>query len=213
MDEKTKEAIRLHSAGATVRSTSPFETLEAFNNGFELSKEFITLWVVPFYMEIGQANDEWTDKLVAVKGEITPGIIEKNLGNFDWRTRQTGAFFAAITNRPQYIDIIGTHLLKSEVCYAGGVYCTVLAWFNTPGCVAYLNAYLDYYLTRPDLWFDQRNAMEAILYLDKQNLTNNFEKHINNWYTFIQNKPYWAKEISTENLEKELAVIKAVQQA
>jgi hypothetical protein len=213
MDEKTKEAIRLHVSGATVRHMPPFEELMSFKNGFELSQEFIDEWVVPFYMNIGYTTDEWINQVISVKNTITTDIIEKNLGDFNWRTRQTGAFFAAITNKPQYIDIIGTHLLKSEVCYAGGVYCQVFASFNTVDCVEYLNAYLDYYLSKPDLWFDQREAMEAIHYLDKRNATNHFERHIDNWHAFIKNKPYWSKEISTEKLERELAVLKAVQQA
>jgi len=210
MDDKEIEEIKLHVAGATVRHTPPFDDLKPFKNEFELTKDFIDKWVIPFYMNIGHADNEWINKLTSVKKEITTDIIEKNLGDFNWRTRQTGAFFAAITNQTQFIDIIGTHLLKSEVCYAGGVYCKVFASFNLPKCVDYLNLYLDYYLTKPDLWFDQRDAMEAILYLDKINSTNHFDRHISNWTEFIKNKPYWDKEIKTENLEKQLNVIQTV---
>jgi hypothetical protein len=161
-------------------------------------------------MNIGHTDNEWINKLTSFKKEITIDIIEKNLGDFNWRTRQTGAFFSAITNQTQFIDIIGTHLLKSEVSYAGGVYCKVFASFNLPKCVDYLNLYLDYYLTTPDLWFNQREAMEAILYLDKINSTNHFDRHISNWTEFIKNKPYWDKEIKIEKLEKQLNVIQTV---
>ena len=212
MDEKEIEAIKLHVAGATVRHTPPFDDLKPFKNDFELTQDFIDKWVVPFYMNLGHTDNEWIKKLTSVKKEITTDIIEKNLGDFNWRTRQTGAFFSAITNQTQFIDIIGTHLLKSEVCYAGGVYCKVFASFNLPKCVDYLNLYLDYYLTKPDLWFDQRDAMEAILYLDKINSTNHFDRHTNNWTEFIKNKPYWDKEIKTDNLEKQLTVIETVRQ-
>ncbi len=212
MDDKEIEAIKLHVAGATVRHTAPFDDLKPFKNDFELTQDYIDKWVIPFYMNIGQSDNEWINKLTSVKKEITTDIIEKNLGDFNWRTRQTGAFFSAITNQTQFVDIIGTHLLKSEVCYAGGVYCKVFASFNLPKCVDYLNLYLDYYLTKPDLWFDQRDAMEAILYLDKINSTNHFDRHINNWAEFIKNKPYWDKEIKTDNLEKQLTVIETVRQ-
>lgn len=212
MDDKEIEAIKLHVAGATVRHTPPFDDLKPFKNDFELTQDFIDKWVIPFYMNIGQTDIEWINKLTSVKKELTDDIIQKNLGDFNWRTRQTGAFFSAITNQTQFIDIIGTHLLKSEVCYAGGIYCKVFASFNLPKCVDYLNLYLDYYLTKPDLWFDQRDAMEAILYLDKLNSTNHFDRHIKNWPEFIKNKPYWDKEIKTDNLEKQLAVIQTVRQ-
>ena len=212
MDDKEIEAIKLHVAGATIRHTPPFDELKPFKNELVLTQDFIDKWVIPFYMNIGHTDNEWINKLTSVKKEITTEIIGKNLGDFNWRTRQTGAFFSAITNQTQFIDIIGTHLLKSEVCYAGSVYCKVFASFNLPKCVDYLNLYLDYYLTKPDLWFDQRDAMEAILYLDKINSTNHFDRHIDNWTEFIKNKPYWDKEIKTDNLEKQLTVIETVRQ-
>ena len=210
MDDKEIEALKLHVAGATVRHISPFDNLKPFKNDVALTQDFINKWVNPFYLKIGDTSNEWINELTSIKSQITTDIIQNNLGDFNWRTRQTGAFFSAITNQTQFIEIIGTHLLKSEVCYAGNVYCKVLASFNTTKCVEYLNTYLDYYLTMPDLWFDQKAAMIAILYLDKINSTNYFDRHINNWTEFIKNRPRWNKEISTSNLEKQLAVIEAV---
>jgi hypothetical protein len=212
MDEMDLEAIKLHVAGATVRHKSPFDDLQSFSNDIELSQEFCNKWVIPFYLNVGKTDEDWIEKLFSAKCEITPDIIEKNLGDFNWRTRTVGAFFSAITNQRQFIDIIGTHLLKSEVCYAGGMYCQVFASFNTPRCIDYLNLYLDYYLSKPDLWFDQRDAMEAILYLDKLNATNHFERHIAAWTNFIRNKPNWPKEITTHFLESQLVVINMVRQ-
>jgi hypothetical protein len=210
MDDKEIDAIKLHVAGATVRHTTPFDDLKSFKNDFELTQDFIDKWVIPFYMNIGNLDNDLIDKLTSIKNEITTDIIQKNLGDFDWRTRQTGAFFSAITNQTQFIDIIGTHLLKSEVSYAGAMYCKVLVSFNTTKCVDYLNLYLDYYLTKPDLWFDQSEAMEAILLLDKLNSTNHFERHIINWTEFIKNKPYWEKEIKTDNLIEQLTIIEKI---
>jgi len=210
MNDKEIEAIRLHVAGATVRHLSPFVDLKSFKNNVELSKEFIDKWVIPFYMKIWVTDNEWINKLNSIKCEITTDIIQKSLGDFNWRTRQTGAFFSAITNNIEFIDVIGTHLLKSEVCFAGSVYCKVFASFNTTKCVEYLNLYLEYYLTKPDLCFDQRSALEAILYLDRINSTNYFDLHINNWAEFIKHNKYWEKEITTENLEKQLTVIETV---
>jgi Family of unknown function (DUF6000) len=210
MDENLKEQIRQHSAGAIVQHRSPFHDLKSFRNEFELTQGFLDQWVIPYYMCIGDVDEPWIEQLRAIKAKITPEIIASCLGDFNWRTRQTGAFFAAITNQEQFIDVIGTHLLKSEVCYAGGVYSMVFAAFNTAACVAYLNAYLEYYLRRPDLWFDQSKAMSALLYLDQQNGTHHIERHQEQWLKFLANKPQWGQEISTAYLEKQLKVIEVV---
>ena len=162
------DKIKQHIAGSTVKHDNPFDNLTPISNNFELTQEFINEWIIPYYMDIGQRiDDEWIDNLTGIKSKITPEIIKSSLGDFNWRTRQTGAYFAAISNQKECIEYIGTHLLKSEVCYAGSVYCLVLSYFNTTQCVDYLNTYLEYYLTKYDLWFDQRDAMQAIAYLDK----------------------------------------------
>lgn len=205
-----EEQIRLHSAGATVRHKYSFANLSSFQNNFELTEEFLKTWAAPFYMKIGSDNDEWIESLAKVKNKITKEITLSLLGNFNWRTRQTGAFFAAIKNYTDLIDIIGVHFLKSEVCFAGRIYAFVLASFNTPQCVEYLNLYLDYYLTKPDLWFDQKQAMEAVAYLDKINRTNYSALHLTNWIKFIENKLNWNKEINTDWIEKQINLIEIV---
>ncbi|MEY3445185.1 MAG: hypothetical protein RLZZ519_3466 [Bacteroidota bacterium] len=207
------DAIKRHVAGATVLHTSPFESLESFDNGFELSKEFIVKWSIPFYACIGRTDAEWRNQLLSIKAEITPSIIRESLGDLNWRTRQTGAFFAAITDQTEFIDVIGTHLLKSEVCYAGGVYAMVFASFNTQRCIDYLDVYLDYYLTKPDLWFDQNDVMAALKYLDQVNSTNLLERHLPKWDAFLENKPHWDREISTVRLEENLSFISSVREA
>ncbi len=211
MDENEFEAIKRHVAGAIVQHKSPFDNLKSYKNEFELSQEFINEWVAPYYLNIGETNSEWLTKLKSIKLKITDEVIRKGLGDFNWRTRQTGAFFAAITNRVEFVDTIGVHLLKSEVTYAGSVYCKVLASFNTKSCVNYLDVYLEYYLKKPDLWFDQRQAMEAIMYLDKKNGTNLLSHYIPIWNEFIKNKPYWKQEIKIDKFEKELELIEVLQ--
>lgn len=177
MSDEERKAIELHTAGATVRHMSPFDHFTSFRHGLDLSQAFIDEWVIPYYMKLRRTDADWVQTLALAKNRITDDIIEKNLGDFNWRTRQTGAFFAAITNQRTFIDIVGTHLLKSEVCYAGAIYCVVLASFNEPACVDYLNQYLDYYLAHPECFFDQTQAMEAIRYLDGINGTRHFERH------------------------------------
>jgi hypothetical protein len=206
------EQIRLHSAGATVRHNSSFADLIPYKNPDELSQDFLNTWAAPFCMRIGDTDDSWTNQLIQANKKISREIIVKLLGDFDWRTRQTGAFFAAIKNFTDLTDIIGIHFLKSEVCYAGQVYAYTFASFNTDKSIDYLDRYLTYYLSQPDLWFDQREAMEALTYLDKINKTNLVSRHSDNWIKFIANKPYWDKNITTDRLESQLALIEKVKQ-
>jgi hypothetical protein len=206
------EQIRLHSAGATVRHKSTFADLPSYKNNAELPKDFIDTWVAPFYMKIGDSDNVWANQLIETKNKISKEVVVKLLGDFNWRTRQTGAFFAAIKNFTDLDDIIGTHFLKSEVCYAGKVYAYTFASFNTDKGIDYLDRYLTYYLSKPDLWFDQREALEALTYLDKINRSNVASKHTDNWIKFIANKPTWDKEILTDRLEEQLELIEKVKQ-
>ena len=206
------EQIRLHSAGASVRHKTIFADLASYKNADELSQEFIDTWAAPFYMRMGDTDDNWTNQLIQANDKITKDVIVKLLGDFNWRTRQTGAFFAAIKNFTDLTDIIGVHLLKSEVCYAGQFYSYTFASFNTDKSIDYLERYLSYYLLQPGLWFDQREAMEAMTYLDKINKTNLVSKHSENWIKFIANKPYWDKNITTDRLESQLTLIEKVKQ-
>ncbi|RZK23023.1 MAG: hypothetical protein EOO43_08945 [Flavobacterium sp.] len=187
--DSLNDQIRLHSAGAIIRHKTSFDNLVSYKNDFELSQEFIDNWAVPFYMNIGDTDREWRDKILDIKDNITKEIVAKLLGDFNWRTRQTGAFFAAVKNYTEFIDIIGIHLLKSEVTYAGQVYACVLAYFNTEKSIVYLNDYLTYYLDKTELWFDQSAVMEALKYVDEKRESNLLSVHLNSWLKFIEHKP------------------------
>ncbi len=176
------EMARLHSAGATVRHTSPFDDLPSHKNRHELSADFLKKWAVPYYMEIGSNTETtWISDIKSIKTDITKEICLLLLGDFNWRTRLVGAYFSAVKGYTELIGIIGKHLLKSEVCYVGHIYALVLAFFNTATCVQYLNQYLDYYLTQPTLYFDQEHVLCALIFLDQQNGTQYAAKHIDSW--------------------------------
>jgi hypothetical protein len=180
--DNQQEMIRLLSAGATVRHISPFERLPTHKNDKELTADFYKKWVVPYYMTIASYGPtEWIESIREIKEEITIDVCLSLLGEFNWRPKLVGAYFAAVKNYTGLIDIIGNHFLKSEVCCVGHIYALVLAFFNNGQSTLYLNKYLDYYLTKPDLYYDQKFAMTAILYLDKQNNTDYFSHHLPNW--------------------------------
>lgn len=187
-----------------------FPELKAYKNDFELPREFVQTWVRPFYGNIGSDDEEWTALLQKSKRHITEEVVMHLLGDYNWRARQTGAYFAAIKNFGHLADIIGVQLLKSELTYAGKVYAWVLAYFNTPETVNYLDKYLEYYLLQPELWFDQHDVINALYYLDKVNGTNKVEKHLANWKTFLKNKPTWSEVIEADETEAQVNYIKAV---
>lgn len=133
-------------------------------------------------MRIGHYYDMgWVDEVFDISSEITEEVILKLLGDFNWRTRLVGAYFSAIKNYQSQIDIIGVHFLKSEVCCVGHIYALILAFYNSEKAIQLLEKYLDYYLEKPELYFDQESALEAIIYLDKINNTNLFQRFEKKW--------------------------------
>ncbi|MET7645050.1 DUF6000 family protein [Streptomyces sp. NPDC005426] len=83
-----------------------------------------------------------------------------------WRERRTAAWLAAVSRRDHFRERLGALLLESEVCCAGGAYCVALASFGTARDADLLANYLDRYLRRPDLAYDQPTAMGALAYTD-----------------------------------------------
>ena len=183
------EMARLHSAGATVRHVSPFDSLPTYKNEKELTGDFINKWAIPYYMEIASyGNSKWVDAIKEIKNEITTDMCLSLLGDFNWRTRLVGSYFAAVKDYKELISIIGTHFLKSEVCCVGRIYALTLAFFNDDNCIQHLKRYLDHYLTKPSLYFDQKLVMEAVLFLDKENKTSNFNKYLDMWNALQQGR-------------------------
>jgi hypothetical protein len=204
-----KDEIDLHIAGATVRHRNPFESIEIPRNKEDLSEEFIDKWVEPFYMVLlSLADDTTIRKFANGAKEINIEIVKQLLGDFNWRTRITGSFFAAINRCDELEDIIGRHLLKSEVCYAGVGYCLALATFNSDKSKEYLTTYLDYYLDRKDLWFDQAIAFCALEYLDKYHSHNLIGK----WNSFVSDKENWNLEKSRTNFSDSMATLNKIRQ-
>lgn len=120
-----------HSASATVRYVSPFENLQTYKNDEDLSADFIKKWAVPFYMEIASYdNSDWVDQIKEIKPEITKDDCLNLLGDFNWRTRLVSSYFSAVKDYRGLINIIGTHLLKSEVCCVGHIYALTLVFLR-----------------------------------------------------------------------------------
>ncbi|CAM5231027.1 DUF6000 family protein [Streptomyces tanashiensis] len=96
---------------------------------------------------------------------ITDAELEALLA-YEWRSRLTAAWLIGVGRRTSFRERIGDLLLASEVCYSGGGYCFALARFGTHADAEILIAYLDRYLPRTDLRYDQPEALGALLRLD-----------------------------------------------
>jgi hypothetical protein len=160
-----------------------------------------------FYMtSIANLDQATLQQFAQASSSINTGIVALLLGDFNWRTRSCGALFAAINNYVEFEEVIGNHLLKSEVCYAGAAYCLALARFSTDSAKNYLITYLNYYLDRNDLYFDQADAYCALEYLDK-NAAGNFN---NKWLSFTADKPNWNLARSREHFNAQMTAIERI---
>ncbi|WP_344611177.1 DUF6000 family protein [Dactylosporangium salmoneum] len=96
----------------------------------------------------------------------------------NWRPRLVAAYLIGIGRRTQFRETIGDLLLASEVCYSGQGYCFALAAFGTDQDAEILVAYLDRYLPRAELRYDQHWALGALLHLDRQRGTSHAERYL-----------------------------------
>ena len=213
MDEKIKKQIKLHSAGAIIRHTSPFVELDHYSNKNKLEPEFIKKWCIPFYMFGINNADEFIQNFEPIRAELNLEVVKKLLGDFNWRTRIVGAYFASIMDFKTFEDIIGIHLLKSQVCYAGSAYCLALASFNTKNGIEYLKKYLSYYLTRNDLHYDQTGAMLALKWTDQINETQEMENYLDLYQDWISNK--YAQDLNNkfQEFEQQMNNLKRIKTA
>jgi hypothetical protein len=184
-DEETD--IALHIAGATSRHRNPFESLSAYRNQEEEpSEEFIDKWVMEFYMvSIANLDAKTFTAFVQASKEITLDVVRELLGDFNWRPRIVGAYFAAIKGYEELTDIMGVHLLQSEVCYAGAGYALAFAVFRSERAQDYLKAYLEYYLKQPDLWYDQADVLAALHIIAPAEAAN----YTTSWESYTVDKP------------------------
>ncbi|MFC9248678.1 DUF6000 family protein [Streptomyces sp. NPDC057136] len=104
-------------------------------------------------------------ELVQAASEITPAEIGI-LFEGGWRERKTASWLVVVARRTEFRSRISDHLLDSEGPYAGAAYCVTLATFGDSADADLLCGYLDRYLPRPDLDYDQGFALGALLHLD-----------------------------------------------
>ncbi|MGV9313603.1 DUF6000 family protein [Streptomyces sp. NPDC003691] len=109
--------------------------------------------------------DRFLRRLSEDAGVITPHEIA-TLFEGGWRERRTAAWLVAVSRRTEFRGRIGELLLASEVCCVGLAYSVALAGFGTARDADLLADYLDRYLRRPDLGYDQTVVMGALQLID-----------------------------------------------
>lgn len=126
--------------------------------------EFIARWVQPFYMRGPRGSD--VDPMRDALEQVEPAVVERLLATHNWRERIVGGWFAGLKGWSQFEGVIGQLLMASELCYAGQGYCFALACFADEPSRGYLTEYLDHYLARPELYYDQAEALCALMWID-----------------------------------------------
>jgi len=177
----------LHSAGAIVRHRSPFATLPVPTT--RVASETLPDWSRSLF-RTGLFDPEEAASLV---GENLPlvnaDLVLALLSEFNWRPRIVGAYLSALRGFHSLEQDLGNLLLRSDVCYAGSAYALVLGHFNTTRSLRFLTDYLDYYLTRRDLWFEQRDVLATVSCLDERNGTAISKPYERLWRDYVEDKP------------------------
>ncbi|MFE7509943.1 DUF6000 family protein [Streptomyces sp. NPDC057540] len=176
MDERREvTGLEAHAAGGTGRMT--LRDPRDIGMGHVVRRYVkATYWGRPRYLEIGSApyarpegrgRRRFVRRILRDAVAISDAELDALLG-YEWRSRLTAAWLIGVDRRASYRERIGALLLDSEVCCAGTGYCFALARLGTRADAEILVAYLDLYLARLDLEYDQAAALGALLRLDAE---------------------------------------------
>ncbi|MDP8171245.1 DUF6000 family protein [Pasteurella skyensis] len=168
-------------------STNPFSKLNSFHTENEYDEDFYDKFVMPFYCVTISKMPTFKEDYLKIKKEVNSEIVKKIIGEYGWRDRIVGAYFCAIENLIEFEDIIGLHLLKSEFVYSGRGYALALANFGTKKSISYLKKYLDYYLTRKDLFYDQHYVICALKWIDNKTNSSHSKEFMERYQEWGQN--------------------------
>ncbi|GHF07293.1 hypothetical protein E5082_14520 [Streptomyces griseoluteus] len=138
------------------------------------------------------ASDRLMRDLREDAGLITPSEIAKLLEG-SWRERRTAAWLVAVSRRTEFREDVGRLLMASEVCCVGVAYSVTLASFGTARDADLLAAYLDRYLRRPDLPYDQTVVMGALQFIDLNlggGQADRFREPGGLWQQWLQDAPH-----------------------
>ncbi len=135
--------------------------------------EITAKFVVPFYLEILHGNvvnqapaadhEAALARMRAVAPEVTFDIA-LDLWPRGWREGLMASWWAAVWRWPGLVDQVEPLLIPSRSCFEGQAHCLALTRVNSRRSRAVLMRYLDEYLPRPDLDYDQPWAMASLMF-------------------------------------------------
>jgi hypothetical protein len=135
------------------------------------SPPFVTLYLQILHNNYtsfkGQERDEFIAAAREHLGRVTQKDVDEALDNPGWRERLVAGWTIAVKKWEQYVPRLGALLCRSERVFAGQGYCFALARIASEESAAHLCAYLDQYLARPDLVYNQDWVLGALLWTDK----------------------------------------------
>lgn len=169
-------------------------------------------FVIPFYNHIPRPFGVTEETAFGrIRGAVSDHLITTLLSDYNWRARSVATYFALILNRQQHLEHIGKLLLRSDVCFAGRVYCLYLAHFRTAEAIDFLNRYLAYYLTQTHLYFDQPQALAALRHIDKLSGSRHEESHSAAVALMTAARPDFLSHVSEERLAEDLRTASRLQ--
>lgn len=205
------DSLQRHIAGASRDHVSPFSDLVVPERYEPLPPAIDANWVQTLYLNL---DDPEVDTFLAGHlSQADDALIALLLSHVNWRSRVTGAQLAVLRDRHVFTRQIGQLLLRSDVWYAGKAYCVTLADFNNSESLSFLKQYLDYYLERTDLHFDQDYAMSALAYLDKTNGTHHLDAYLPAWERFVGAQDSWEPTYSVRFVERTIQRLRALRTA
>jgi len=116
-------------------------------------------------MMSGPEGEVFLRDLVEDARSITDDELDELLAA-DWRPRITAAWLIGVDRRTAWRGRVRELFLESGLVFAGQGYCFALARFGTIADAEILVSYLDHYLARPDLRYDQEWALAALHHID-----------------------------------------------
>ena len=160
------------------------------------TQEYVDKWVKPFYLtNLVHKYETFESNFRPIAAEINDQLITDLLTQRNCRPRITAAHFVAIKQMANQSDHIGKLLLRSDVCFAGGGYALALVRIYSPDSIDYLKKHLHHYLRRPDLEFDQADALGAVKHCVKLNSTTIIDEF----------EPLWTEFNFTRSIEEATA--------
>ncbi len=168
---------------------NPFSLLELLENEEPLTLEFAEKFIRPFYLSNWHTG-KFQSAFLEVKDLINAELVSTLLGYRNWRSKSTGAMFAAVCGMVELQGNIENVLLaRGGSTYLGSTCCEALASFSSESSIECLHKYLDFDLQPSHGWHSQQSAMAALSYIGSQKKEDLTARHMSAWIAFSKANP------------------------